>query len=301
MAPVMVATLFGLVAAVHAVRADQTGAPTPVPPQPPGVAATVDGALIHLDDVKERAYSERSRHAVRELIDNVLIDQAAKQAGIVVTDAEIEAEKEFIRKSIAPQTLEDGMKEHDLTPALFDDVRRHDLKLYKLATIGLKPGKMAHVRQIFVHFTPASGTLDPAPGKARTEAQAQAIVRRIQVELKAGRRFEALAEQYDDDPAAADKHGDSGVVYDGAATDPPMNTAALALKAKEDITPAPIRADSGYRLLQLISTSDAHDASEDPLYDAAVALWRRQQANVRAHSVLTDLRAKAHIVDWING
>lgn len=285
-------------AALPASNASPGGSSAPAAtPKPPNVAAIVNGQAIMIGDVKDRAFQERSRHATQELIDNLLIDQAAKAAGIIVTDADIEAEKESIRKSIAPQTMEEGLKEHDLTLALFDDVRKHDLELYQLALIGVKPVKMAHVRQIFVHFSAKPGTIDLEPGKERTEAQALAVITKIQAELRAGRTFEDLAGKYDE--ARGDTAGDAGVVYDGAASEPLFNMAAMALKVKGQITPAPVRSNSGYRLVQLISTGNTHEPSESPLYDAAAKLWKRQQANVRIHGVLMDLRAKAHVENWI--
>lgn len=270
------------------------------PPQPPGAAAIVDGVTITLDEVKDRAFQSASRKSVQALIDNMLIDQAAKKAGIVVTDAEVEAETDFIRKSIAPQSLADGLKEHDLTRELFDDVRRHNIELDKLALIGVKPVKMAHVRQIFVHFSTNGGAIDAVPGPARTQSQALAVVKKIQVALKAGHKFEDLAKRYDEDPSTKDKGGDAGVVYDGAATDPTFNLAAVALKNKGDVTPTPVKSDDGYRLVQLVSTSDAHEPGENPLYDDATGLWKRQQANLRIHGVLLDLRSKAKIVNWLD-
>jgi len=262
-------------------------APAPMPPQPTGIAATVDGVQISVADVADRAFQERSRHTTQELIDNILVDHAAKKAGIVVTDADVAEATSQIAKKIAPQTMEEGLKEHDLTPAVFEDVRRHEIELDRLALIGVDPVKMVHVRQICINY-----------GQTRPESAAAALVAKIQTQLKSGTTFEDVAKQYDESPASQPNAGDAGIVYPGSQLGPVYNTAALALTTPGQITPEPIKTDIGYCLIQLISSTDKHPATEDPLYDAAVKQWQQQQANMRVYHVLMDLRAKAKIQNW---
>jgi parvulin-like peptidyl-prolyl isomerase len=276
----------------------QTSAP--LPPQPTGIAAIVDGKSISVDDVRDRAYQIASRKAVEGLIDNMLIDEAAKKAGIAVTDAEVDAEKQYIERSIAPQSLAEGLKEHDMTMDIFDDVRRHDLELRKLILRDVKPERMVHVREIYVHFAGKPGSVGLLPGNPRTEAEALAIVKKAQDEIKAGHTFADVAARYDEDPDSKSKSGDAGVVYDGSARDPRFNTAALALTHKGDVTPAPVRGADGYYLIQLVSTSDDHTAAEQPLYDDATDIWQRQQTNLRKYQFMVDLRSQAHITNWVS-
>jgi hypothetical protein len=93
-------------------------------------------------------------------------------------------------------------------------------------------------------------------------------------------------------------HGDLGVIYPGiqGAPDQDVLNAAMALTAKGEITPTPVRSAGGYSLLELVSTSDDHPADEDRLYADAAFLYRERQGGLKSRAYAAELRSRAHIV-----
>jgi foldase protein PrsA len=161
----------------------------------------------------------------------------------------------------------------------------------------VQPTHMVHCRAILIRYT-APNVKQPDEFKPHTEAEALAIIDDVQKQLKAGKDFGDLAKQYSEDTASKDKGGDVGLAFDGANLDETLLRAALSLD-KGKITENPVKVNYGYYLIQVVSTSDSHPASEDSSYAAAQDKYRRQQAQYLVPDYMKTLRAQAKIVNYL--
>lgn len=95
--PRPMSTLLALGAVAALVAPAQDGAVTPTPELPPGVAATADGlapvTAAELDEVLlwRHALTQPGRAALRQLLEVRVLDALAKERGVVVSDADLNA------------------------------------------------------------------------------------------------------------------------------------------------------------------------------------------------------------------
>jgi foldase protein PrsA len=259
---------------------------------PAGVAAEVDGHKILLRDVQATCLRKYRSPIVDQMVQNYVLERECAKKGIVVTEAEIDKEVENLRKTVAPQPLEDVIALHHSS---MDDVRasyKHKIQRSRIVADQVAPVGMTHCRGILIKYAPV-GVPAMAAGTARTEALALALIHNMQAELLHGTPFGALAEKYSE-ASPKKSGGDIGVIFPGIRdTDGNVIDEALALdKGKVSI---PVRARDGYWLLQAISTSKDHDSLEDDLYKAAQDAYVVQQTQFLSPKYVADLIEKSHI------
>ena len=276
-----------------------TTPPAPAKPlvAPPGVAATVDGENITTTEVKDFAYTVDGANVVNTLIMWKLLDEAAAKQKIDVTDADVAAKKKEIADQLKPRTLDDVIKQSHLTMDFVDKKLHHDIEAEKLAGVGVTSTKMLHIKHILVKVAPA-GMAPTAGEKQHTDAEAKAIIAKIQADLKAGKKWDDLAKQYSEDPSNKDTGGDLGIVDESTSFDPNFLKAALALK-KGDVTTEPAKSVYGYHLIECVSTSDDHPATENADYVTATNRYKQQQINRTLPMFMQSLREKANIVNYL--
>lgn len=193
---------------------------------------------------------------LQTMIDQVLIDQAAAQLGIVVSDAEVDAEL-AVQSDIAAannQSLEEIIAAQLYT---MDEYRKvlHDMLISQKvsdAVAVVSPYAMqVHSRHILV----------------ADEATARALLEQI----KQGADFAALAMQYSLDGSTARTGGDLDWVSEGDLLQPEVERAIFSLQPGE-LAPEPVRSSLGYHIVQTLEI-----VQDRPLSQAALA-EKRQQA-----------------------
>lgn len=264
---------------------------------PPGVAATVNGEDISVSKVSEIAMRMAGANIVENLINNALVDQEAKKQKLDVTPEEIDAKINEIRDQMKPMVLEDALKQrHMLMSDLRDNIRVR-VEIEKLLAKNLKPVKMVHVRHILVKIQQPGGA-NPPGEKQHTEAEANAIIKKIQDELKAGAKFEDLAKKYSEDPSNKDKGGDLGVVTETTPFDPGFLKAAMALK-KGEVTATPAKSFYGLHLIKCDDTGDDPLPADKKLFDDASKQAKEQQIQSQAPQYVQGLRASAKVTNYL--
>lgn len=214
--------------------------------------------------------------ALRALIDNEILLQRAEKAGLVATDADVDAR---ISELKAPHTQEEFQRLLDSKKMSNADLRtqiRRELSIQKLmnkeigahisisdadvtafynankATFNLAESKV-RLAQILVTPAPNPNVNNLKSDKAQNETQAKSKVQNLQGRLKQGEDFAALAQQYSEDPETAPSGGDLGFVPESS-----LDRANPELrKLIADMTPGQvsqvIHTSEGYRVIKVIS------------------------------------------------
>ena len=251
---------------------------TPIAPQDPArqvqpteepLAARVNGEPITLAafvrERQRRALGMTVEPATQDafdtqvlsaMIDQVLINQAAARAGIVVTDTEIDAEI-AVQAELATAsgtTLEAVIAGQLYTMDEYRAVIRDMLTVQKLSQVvaDVSPyAEQVHSRHILV----------------ADEATARNLIAQIQ----AGADFAQLATQYSLDSSTARLGGDLDWVSEGDLLQPEVERAIFAL-APGELAPYPVQSSLGYHVVQTLER-----VQDRPLSPAALA-EKRQNA-----------------------
>lgn len=193
---------------------------------------------------------------LQTMIDQVLIEQAAAKQGIVVSDAEIDAELQ-VESNLAAgngQKLEDVVATQNYTMPEYREVIRGMLLAQKVSQVVANVSPYApqvHARHILV----------------ADEATARQLIARIQQ----GEDFGQLAIQYSLDTSTAPSGGDLDWVSQGVLLQPEVEQAIFSLQPGQ-LDPEPVKSSLGYHVIQVLERVE-----DRPLSQAALA-EKRQQA-----------------------
>jgi len=271
----------------------------PPPPAPVGVIAVVNGQKITISEAQDIAFQISGTQAVGQLIDFALLDQAAKKEGVMVSKAEINSRIDEIRKRIAPESLDQALLERGMTMKMLSDGMYHVIEREDLVGKTIHAAPSRHIRHILVQVAPPGVTPNPTgPNQQHTDADALAIIKKVQADLAAGKSFEDEAKQYSEDPSNKDKGGDLGIVNQTTPFDPAFLKAALDLK-KGETTKDPVKSQFGYHIIQCVSTSDDHPAAENGLYNTANDAYIKQQVQFQQNQFMQQLHDKAKITNYL--
>jgi peptidyl-prolyl cis-trans isomerase C len=255
----------------------QNETPTPFQPSPTPVAlaASVNGTGIPLSEYQAelaryqaaqgRELTAEDRELVlNDLIDQVLLAQAAAQKGFQVEPAEVQARMDSLADQLGgSQGLmdwlsENGYVEEDFRRALQRSIASAWMRDQIAAEVP-EQAEQVHVRQILVN----------------TRTQAEEVL----AMLRNGQSFESLAEQYS--PVT---RGDLGWFPRGYLPYPQIEEVAFAL-APDEISEV-IETPSGFHILQLIERQEQRTLAPDArlaLQIQALQKWveqRRSQSKI---------------------
>lgn len=270
---------------------------TPKTPGPPGVAAIVNGKPITRTQVANQALLVDGPRILNTMVLIELINQEAQKQHIVITPAQMDAQLVVVRQQVAAQvpggldtllasrgqTL-DSFKQQQLLP---------QMEAEALAEKTLPPVRY-HARHLLILTTAASPSMAPNAKPTHTDAEALALIAKAQAELKAGKSFEIVANEYTEDPSGKGKGGDLGVVDANTPFDPNFLRAALALKSGQ-VTPTPVKSQYGYHLIKIDDTSAAPSPADRKLFDDA----RRQEVTGAIPGYVNALRKNAKVISYL--
>lgn len=268
---------------------------TPTTPGPPGVAAVVNGQNITRTQVADQAISLYGSQVFETMVLITLINQQAQKQNVVVTPAQIDARIADIRQRAATQGVPGGLdavlaQRHE-TLTSFKQQLLPQMEAEALVAKTLPPPTTVryHIRHLLILTTAQGGGKPP-----HTDAEARALIAKAQAELKAGKSFAAVANQYTEDPTNQGKGGDLGLIDANTPFDPNFLQAALALKPGQ-VTAAPVKSRFGYHLIKMDSSSAAPTPADAKLYADA----RQQQVEAAIPAYVQNLRKTATVVNYL--
>jgi peptidyl-prolyl cis-trans isomerase SurA len=277
----------------------------------------------------DRAFAERQRDVLRDLIDQQLLLQKGKDLGIT-GDTELIKRLDEMRKQMNLATMEELEKAAEAQGASYEDFKQNlrnqiitqrvigqevgsklamnkdDVKkFYDLHRAEMERPEEVRLSEILIApktpATPAPGAdgKPEPPSEAETEAAlaaAQARAQDVLEQIHKGAKFADLAKKYSDGPSAKD--GGDLQSFKRGALSKELEDKVFALKAGE-VTDV-IRTKQGYVILQttehqmagIPTMKEVEPRIQDALY------MQRLQPALRAY--LTTLREEAYI-DYKNG
>lgn len=279
-------------------------APVKKTPGPPGVAAVVNGKRILTSQVAVEAIKVVGPQVLNQMILIELINQEAAKQHIVVTPAQFTARIAEIRQQIGdkvPGGIDAYLAQRHMTMATFKQQQGVELKVEALVAQSVKatpPLVKYHARHLLIATTTLGQMAAPGAKPPHTDAEALALIQKAQDELKAGKSFIDVANEYTEDPTGKGKGGDLGIVDAKTQFDPAFLQATLKLKTGE-VTPTPVKSQFGYHLIKVDSTSDNPTPADKKLFADAAAADKRQQLQQAIPAYVQALRAKAKVTDYL--
>lgn len=258
--------------------ATPTSTPTPIPPSPTPVplAAKVNGEDLPLAEYQaemaryQAAFgtnlaTDWQKHVLDDLIDQLLLAQAARQKGFVLKDADLQTRIDSLVEQLgSAQALSDWMAAHGYSEEEFRLTLERSIAATwmsdQITEAVSWTADQVHARQILLYnLTDASNILS---------------------QLNNGADFIMLAYQYD--PATG---GDLGWFPKGYLTEPALEEAAFRLDPGKysDVIKTPL----GYHILLVIERDPQHRLTSDArmtLQEQALSNWlakRRSQSEIQ--------------------
>lgn len=281
-------------------------------PGPPGVAAIVNGKKIMRSQVADEALETVGNQVVSQLILIELVNQEAAKQHVIVTPAQVNAKLNDLRAQYAaqyspqsmaqglPATLDAYLAQRHQSLGMYKSQLATELKVEALVGKTIKPIPSPlkyHARHLLILTTPLRGGA-PNAKPPHTDAEALALIAKAQAELKAGKSFTDVANEYTEDPSGQHRGGDLGLIDAQTGFDANFLQAALRLKPGE-VTPTPVKSEFGYHLIKIDSTSAAPTPADKKLYADALAAARHQQVQQVLPTYIHGLAQRAKIVDYL--
>ncbi|MGQ9524785.1 MAG: peptidylprolyl isomerase [Armatimonadota bacterium] len=274
-----------LMAVQYSAWGQQSGSQTPsepAPPPDPDVVAVVNGEKITRTEVLEMLLWQFAPTVVDRLVDQKLMEQAARKRGVTVTEADLEkAYAAYKRKASNPAVIEDWERQVGRA-AIMSQLKPRIIyvKLGELIT-QVSDDELMEVR--------ASHILVKVSGSNETAAKEK--IEKALAELRAGKDFAEVAKTYSEDPGSAQNGGDLGFFGRGAMVKE-FEDAVFSAKVGEIV--GPIKSQYGYHIIKVTEIKPASQL------DPAVLDERREAAILRKTSdavrqYLNEERKKAQI------
>ena len=226
-------------------------------------AAMADQGFDWESEDGQAMLAQMRRQVLDSMIEQVLIEQAAVQEGMAISEEELEAAiQESIEEGAGQASFEEWLRTSSLTYEDFREGLRFQLlalAMFERVT-GSVPiaAEQVHARHILV----------------QTEEEAEAIL----TQLQAGEDFAALARQRSQDQNTKETGGDLGFFPRGLLIAPEVEEAAFALLP--DQISGVVRSQFGYHVVQVLEKVPDRPLPPEllnSLKEQAFARWMQEQ------------------------
>ncbi len=232
------------------------------------VLATVNGQPIMASHLREQLIHRWGDITLGALIQELAVQQAAAEAGVTVTENEVNERAESFQRGIdlrAPATGESfslWLARHKMTTYSFRKWMRNELLLEKMVADEAQATD-EEVQQVWEASKdrlrqPERMRVSHICVKTREEAE------QIRAEIVGGKAFEEAAREYSIDPYTKDDGGKFGIITRG---ENPFQEAAFALEADSELS-QPVQTQKGWHIIRRdeylpASTPEFEDVEDD--------------------------------------
>jgi foldase protein PrsA len=277
------------------------------------VAATVNGEKISNEELQAQLAQVKKRfpqffqgadaaqreiefkqRLLDELINRVLIEQAAKDRGIKVTDEDVQNQIDTIKKGFKDQAaFEAALKNAGIDPTALNEQIRTQLVTQKLVETLAKQVKTPTDAEIKAYYDSHKSEFGQTAAKRASHilVKDKAAAEKLLTQLKAGADFEKLAKANSIDTVSAAKGGD----LDWPTTPFVPEFQAALDKLKVGQTSAVVKTQFGYHIIKV---TDERAAKVEPLSEVKTQIVQKITEQKKAdlyQKLLDDLKNKAKI------
>ncbi len=218
--------------------------------------------------------------ALRALIDNEIMLQRAEKAGLLASDADVDAKVNELKAPYTQEQFQKLLEQRKMTVADLKAQIRRDLSMQKLfnkeigshitisdgdvtafynankASFNLAENKV-RLAQILVTSSPDPNINNLKNDKAQNDQQAKTKIQMVDLRVRQGEDFASLAQNYSEDTASAPNGGDLGFVPESALdrANPELRKIIVEMTPGQ-VSPV-IHTPEGYRIIKLISKETA--------------------------------------------
>lgn len=258
--------------------------------------ATVNGVKITKDRLYDSLVEQGGASTLDNMITQELIDQAADDANVTVTEADVDKEIENLKKSFGSEDeFNQALAQYGMTIESLRQDAEVQVKIRKI----LEPQAKVTEDDIKKFYDENKESLS-TPEQIRashilvaTKEEAEAILK----QLKEGADFAALAKEKSTDPGSKDNGGDLNFFSKGSM-EPAFEEAAFALK-KDELSDI-VQTSYGYHIIKKTDEKPAvtptlEEKKEDIKYQLVT-----QKVSELSSAWMEDLRTKAKITNSLD-
>ncbi|ACS99124.1 peptidylprolyl isomerase [Paenibacillus sp. JDR-2] len=258
--------------------------------------ATVNGAKITKDKLYDSLVEQGGKSTLDNMITTELIDQAAADAKVTVTEADVDKEIENLKKSFGSEDeFNQTLAQYGMTVDSLREDAEVQVKIRKI----LEPQVKVTDDDIKAYYDANKASMS-TPEQIRashilvaTKEEAEDILK----QLKAGADFATLAKEKSTDTGTKDNGGDLNFFGKGSM-EPAFEDAAFALKKGE--LSGVVQTSYGYHIIKKTDekaavTPTLEEKKEDIKYQLVT-----QKVSELSSTWMADLKAKAKITNTLD-
>lgn len=261
------------------------------------VVATVNGEKITKNTLYDNMVKISGKNALNSLINEKLVSQKLKEAGLTITDEDVQAELDRIIKDFGSEEQFAMMLEYYYGIPL--DVYKQEIRVQAMLRKLLEPQTNVTDEEISQYYEEnkdqfvQTDQVRASHILVKTREEAEAIL----AELKAGADFGELAKAKSTDTATAESGGDLDFFGRGIM-DPAFEEAAFALEVGEisDI----VESGFGYHIIKVTDKIGEYlPPLEEKAYDIREILLTQELTELSKH-YMDELYATANIETFLD-
>jgi foldase protein PrsA len=251
--------------------------------------ATVDGVEITKDMLYDELLKSGGEAALNNLINQAMVDQAAKQQKVTVSQADIDERiKEMVDQYGSQENLDQALQQYGMTMDNLKENLMVNLKVTKLINPEVTDKEVSDTFEQYKEQFNTPEQVRTSEILVKTEDEAKAIIK----ELEGGKDFAELAKAKSLDTATKEKGGDTDFYAKGQKEEAIANA---AFKLAKDEVSAPVKTEQGYVVIKLTDRKEAHTATLDEKKDEIKRTLIGQKVSEKQAAWLEDLKAKMKV------
>lgn len=251
--------------------------------------ANVDGVEITKDMLYNELLKSGGESALTNLINQKIVDQAAKKANVTVTQAEIDERlKEMVDQYGSQENLDQALMQYGMTMDNLKENLMINLKITKLINPEVTDKEISDTFEQYKEAFNTPEQVRTSEILVQTEDEAKEVIK----ELEGGKDFAELAKSKSLDTATKDNGGDTDFYAQGQKDEA---IEAVAFKLAKDEVSSPVKTDNGYVVIKLTDRKEAHTATLDEKKDEIKKNLVAQKVNEKQGAWLTEQTEKMKV------
>ena len=263
------------------------------PQQSSQVVATVNGEEIMQDELFETLYAQGGKDALDQLITRRLILQESEEAGITVSEEDLDAEIDsIILESFqgSEEAFQSALEYYGISEESFREDARLNMLVRQIALEQINPTD----EDVRAYFEENRYLFDQAEEVEARHilVESEELVNEIAAMLAGGDDFAALAAVHSLDQSNKDSGGYLGFFSRGMMVEE-FEEAAFALEVGE--ISEPVQTSFGFHLIELLDRKEASEVDFDTISEQVREALIEEQIPVVINTLVQTLYEKAEI------